>query len=121
MRCSDYSARHLSYYKRFEIKSTAVHACGKAGYSGADDDNIPGSLFGNHGKSIAKKNSFDFSTIPSYAPSGMSNKHTNTQHGLTTMNLTRPKSKLRERRNKEKASLRRAEWIKSLQSSSLQG
>jgi len=51
----------------------------------------------------------------------MSNKHTNTQHGLTTMNLTRPKSKLRKRLNKEKARVRKAEWMKSIQGSSLQG
>ncbi|MBP9717953.1 hypothetical protein KBD59_01530 [Candidatus Gracilibacteria bacterium] len=51
----------------------------------------------------------------------MSNKHVNHQHGLTTMNLTRPKSKLRKRRNKAKATARREEWKKSLQGSSLQG
>lgn len=51
----------------------------------------------------------------------MSNKHTNTQHGLTRMNETRPKSKLRKRRNKVKARARRAEWQKSLMSSSMQG
>ncbi|MBI4994363.1 hypothetical protein HZC21_01810 [Candidatus Peregrinibacteria bacterium] len=51
----------------------------------------------------------------------MSNKHTSHQHGLHTMNLTRPKSKLYKRRNKDKARARRLEWIKSLQSSSLQG
>ncbi|MEK7524170.1 MAG: hypothetical protein AAB588_04030 [Patescibacteria group bacterium] len=51
----------------------------------------------------------------------MSNKHASHQHGMTTMNLTRPKSKLRKRRNKEKARERRVEWLKSLQSSSLQG
>ncbi len=54
-------------------------------------------------------------------PRGMSNKHINTQHGLTTMNLTRPKSKLRKRANKAKARVRREEWKKSLVSSSMQG
>jgi hypothetical protein len=51
----------------------------------------------------------------------MSNKHTNHQHGMLTMNLSRPKSKLRKRKNKEKARERRIAWVKSLQSSSLQG
>ncbi|MEK7528743.1 MAG: hypothetical protein AAB592_03170 [Patescibacteria group bacterium] len=37
----------------------------------------------------------------------MSNKSTNQQHGLHTMNKTRPKSKLRKRRNKAKARARR--------------
>jgi hypothetical protein len=38
----------------------------------------------------------------------MSNKHVNHQHGLTTMNSTRPKSKLRKRANKAKAKVRKA-------------
>ncbi len=45
----------------------------------------------------------------------MSNKHINTQHGLTTMNATRPKSKLRTRRNKSKAKVRKTVLLKALQ------
>lgn len=33
----------------------------------------------------------------------MSNKHTSHQHGMTKINRTRPKSKLRKRRNKARA------------------
>lgn len=33
----------------------------------------------------------------------MSNKHTTQQHGCTTVNTTRPKSKLRKRNNKHKS------------------
>jgi len=39
----------------------------------------------------------------------MSNAMHSHTHGLTTMNITRPKSKLRKRRNKAKARVRRAE------------
>lgn len=45
----------------------------------------------------------------------MSNKHINHQHSLTTMNATRPKSKLRKRRNKTKARVRKEVLLKALQ------
>jgi len=45
----------------------------------------------------------------------MSNKHINHQHSLTTMNATRPKSKLRKRRNKAKARVRNEILLKALQ------
>lgn len=44
----------------------------------------------------------------------MSNKHTNHQHGLTTMNASRPKSKLSKRANKAKAKLRKAPLLAAL-------
>lgn len=44
----------------------------------------------------------------------MSNKHINHQHGLSTMNALRPKSKLRKRRNKAKAKVRKAVLLKAL-------
>lgn len=44
----------------------------------------------------------------------MSNKHVNHQHGLTTMNSTRPKSKLRKRVNKSKAKVRKAPLLIAL-------
>lgn len=44
----------------------------------------------------------------------MSNKHVNHQHSLTTMNATRPKSKLYKRRNKAKARLRKEKLLKEL-------
>ncbi|MFC1655781.1 hypothetical protein ACFL3C_02845 [Patescibacteria group bacterium] len=37
----------------------------------------------------------------------MTNKSSSKQHGLSTANVTRPKSKLRKRRNKAKARARR--------------
>jgi len=44
----------------------------------------------------------------------MSNKHTNHQHGLTTMNATRPKSKMHKRRNKANAKAGKAVLLKAL-------
>ncbi len=44
----------------------------------------------------------------------MSNKHINHQHGLNTMNSTRPKSKLRKRANKAKAKVRKEVLLKAL-------
>ncbi len=44
----------------------------------------------------------------------MSNKHINHQHGLNTMNSTRPKSKLRKRRNKAAAKVRKEVLLKAL-------
>ena len=44
----------------------------------------------------------------------MSNKHVNHQHGLTTMNSSRPKSKLRKRVNKAKAKDRKAPLLAAL-------
>ncbi len=44
----------------------------------------------------------------------MSNKHINHQHGLTTMNASRPKSKLRKRANKAKAAARKAPLLAAL-------
>lgn len=44
----------------------------------------------------------------------MSNKHVNHQHGLTTMNALRPKSKLFKRRNKAKAKARKQVLLKAL-------
>lgn len=44
----------------------------------------------------------------------MSNKHINHQHGLKTMNATRPKSKLYKRRNKAKARTRKEILLKNL-------
>jgi len=44
----------------------------------------------------------------------MSNAHTNHQHGLHTMNATRPKSSMRKKRNKAKAKVRREEWQNSI-------
>lgn len=45
----------------------------------------------------------------------MSNKHVNHQHGLHTMNITRPKSSLPKRANKAKAKLRKAPLLAALQ------
>jgi len=39
----------------------------------------------------------------------MSNKHASKQHGLSNVKSMQPKSKLRARRNKAKASARKAE------------
>ena len=39
----------------------------------------------------------------------MTNKASSHQHGLSSANKQRPKSKLRNRQNKEKASIRKAE------------
>lgn len=44
----------------------------------------------------------------------MSNKHVNHQHGLHTMNATRPKSSLRKRANKAKAKVRKASLLTAL-------
>ena len=44
----------------------------------------------------------------------MSNKHINHQHGLQSMNATRPKSKLRKRRNKALAKVRKEVLLKAL-------
>lgn len=44
----------------------------------------------------------------------MSNKHNSLQHGLNSMNATRPKSKLRKRTNKAKAKVRKAVLLKAL-------
>ncbi|MFA5829563.1 MAG: hypothetical protein WC843_03650 [Candidatus Gracilibacteria bacterium] len=44
----------------------------------------------------------------------MSNKHINHQHGLSTMNALRPKSKLRKRKNKAAAKPRKAAQLKAL-------
>ncbi len=44
----------------------------------------------------------------------MSNKHINHQHGLSTMNALRPKSKLRKRLNKAKAKIRKEALLKAL-------
>lgn len=44
----------------------------------------------------------------------MSNKHVNHQHSLTTMNATRPKSKLYKRRNKANARARKEVLLKAL-------
>lgn len=44
----------------------------------------------------------------------MSNKHVNHQHGLTTMNSSRPKSTLRKRANKAKAKARKAPLLLAL-------
>ena len=44
----------------------------------------------------------------------MSNKHVNHQHGLSTMNATRPKSKLWKRKNKAAAKERKEALLKSL-------
>lgn len=44
----------------------------------------------------------------------MSNKHVNHQHGLTTMNGTRPKSKLFKRRNKANAKGRKQVLLQAL-------
>lgn len=44
----------------------------------------------------------------------MSNKHINHQHGLTTMNATRPKSKLAKRNNKARGKERKAALLKAL-------
>ncbi len=44
----------------------------------------------------------------------MSNKHINHQHGLSTMNSLRPKSKLRKRKNKAKAKPRKEALLKAL-------
>jgi hypothetical protein len=45
----------------------------------------------------------------------MSNKHVNHQHGLATMNATRPKSSLRKRANKAKSKARKAPLLAALQ------
>ncbi len=44
----------------------------------------------------------------------MSNKHVNHQHGLTTMNALRPKSKVYKRNNKAKAKVRKAVLLAAL-------
>ncbi|HRY91689.1 MAG TPA: hypothetical protein P5229_05145 [Candidatus Gracilibacteria bacterium] len=44
----------------------------------------------------------------------MSNKHVNHQHSLTTMNATRPKSKLWKRNNKLKAKTRKEGLLQAL-------
>ena len=44
----------------------------------------------------------------------MSNKHINHQHGLTTMNATRPKSKVHKRANKAAAKARKAPLLEAL-------
>ncbi len=44
----------------------------------------------------------------------MSNKHVNHQHGLTTMNALRPKSKMFKRNNKAKARVRKQVLLKAL-------
>ena len=44
----------------------------------------------------------------------MSNKHVNHQHGLTTMNSSRPKSKMFKRNNKAKAKVRKGVLLKAL-------
>ena len=44
----------------------------------------------------------------------MSNKHVNHKHGLTTMNATRPKSKLFKRNNKAKGKPAKAALLKAL-------
>ena len=44
----------------------------------------------------------------------MSNKHVNHQHGLHTMNETRPKSLVRKRTNKAKANARKAPLLAAL-------
>lgn len=44
----------------------------------------------------------------------MSNKHVNHQHGLTTMNSSRPKSKLYKRNNKAKGRARKQVLLKAL-------
>jgi hypothetical protein len=44
----------------------------------------------------------------------MSNKHISHQHGLSTMNATRPKSKMSKRRNKAKAKIRKEVLLKAL-------
>jgi|GEM_PF-1359126 len=44
----------------------------------------------------------------------MSNKHVNHQHGLHTMNATRPKSSLRKRANKAKAKARKVVLLAAL-------
>ncbi len=45
----------------------------------------------------------------------MSNKHISHQHGLHTMNETRPKSKQRKRKNKAQAKVRKAPLLAALQ------
>jgi hypothetical protein len=45
----------------------------------------------------------------------MSNKHVSHQHNLTTMNATRPKSKLHKRNNKAKARPRKTILLKALE------
>ena len=44
----------------------------------------------------------------------MSNKHTSHQHCLTTMNATRPKSKLSKRVNKAKSKARKTILLEAL-------
>ena len=44
----------------------------------------------------------------------MSNKHINHQHGLKTMNATRPKAKPGKRRNKSKAKVRKVVLLQAL-------
>lgn len=44
----------------------------------------------------------------------MSNKHVNHQHGLSTMNATRPKSKMRKRKNKAQSKLNKAPLLQAL-------
>lgn len=45
----------------------------------------------------------------------MSNKHVNHQHGLTTMNASRPKSKVSKRVNKAKAKARKAPLLAAME------
>ncbi len=52
--------------------------------------------------------------IRAFKKTFMSNKHVNHQHGLTTMNATRPKSKLFKRRNKAKAKPRKEILLQAL-------
>lgn len=44
----------------------------------------------------------------------MSNKHVNHQHGLHTMNITRPKSTPTKRKNKAQAKIRKAPLLAAL-------
>jgi hypothetical protein len=44
----------------------------------------------------------------------MSNKHVNHKHGLTTMNATRPKSKIYKRNNKARAKAKKGILLKAL-------
>lgn len=51
----------------------------------------------------------------------MSNKHVNHQHGLTTMNASRPKSKLYKRKNKAKAKDRKEVLLTALKEAVIAG
>lgn len=44
----------------------------------------------------------------------MSNQHTNHQHGLHSMNATRPKSKMHKRKNKAGARERKAPLLEAM-------